>query len=141
MPTTKCIADGRGHTFEFQQPNGPGGAIVSACRCCGARLPGRGRVTWTVGAVLPELDLNPRAKDAAWRDFIGSASPPDFPLLSIPPHVFPEAAWKDLPQLNVRFGCEFYEGLVAKRADSVYPIQLRSPDTETTGWVKHRWAF
>lgn len=42
---------------------------------------------------------------------------------------------------NANLGCEFYEGLVAKRADSLYPIQLRSPDTEFPFWVKHRWAF
>jgi len=37
--------------------------------------------------------------------------------------------------------CEFYEGLVAKRADSPYPLQLRSPDEEFSGWIKHRWQW
>jgi hypothetical protein len=50
-------------------------------------------------------------------------------------------AWDQLQVRNRSLGCEFYEGLVAKRADSTYPVQLRSPDTEFPGWVKHRWAF
>ena len=33
------------------------------------------------------------------------------------------------------------EGIVAKRADSTYPIHLRAPDQETTAWIKHRWHF
>jgi len=34
-----------------------------------------------------------------------------------------------------------YEGLVAKRTTDPYPIQLRSPEEEFVGWVKHRWAY
>jgi ATP-dependent DNA ligase len=41
---------------------------------------------------------------------------------------------------NQRLGCTFYEGVVAKRNDSFYPIQLRSPETETTDWIKHRFT-
>jgi hypothetical protein len=29
--------------------------------------------------------------------------------------------------------------VVAKRSDSLYPIQLRSVALEYTGWLKHRW--
>jgi hypothetical protein len=42
---------------------------------------------------------------------------------------------------NRRLGCDFYEGLVAKQGDSLYPRQLRSPDQETTAWIKHRWQY
>jgi hypothetical protein len=35
----------------------------------------------------------------------------------------------------------YYEGIVAKRGDSKYPFQLRSPDVEFPFWMKHRWAF
>jgi ATP-dependent DNA ligase len=49
--------------------------------------------------------------------------------------------WTELRRLNTRWGCDFYEGLVAKRADSVYPIQLRNPDSEFPFWIKHRWAW
>ena len=37
--------------------------------------------------------------------------------------------------------CEFYEGIVRKKADSIYPMQLRSPEQTTHNWVKHRWHF
>ena len=37
-------------------------------------------------------------------------------------------------------GCEFFEGVVMKRADSIYPVQLRSPRADCTGWVKHRFV-
>ena len=49
--------------------------------------------------------------------------------------------WTELRRINARWGCEFYEGLVAKRADSIYPIQLRNPDSEFPFWLKHRWAW
>jgi ATP-dependent DNA ligase len=65
-----------------------------------------------------------------------------FPLLSIPPKLSdPHAAWTQLQEINRRLGAEFYEGFVAKRADSHYTIQLRSPNAESTSWIKHRWAF
>ena len=34
----------------------------------------------------------------------------------------------------------FYEGVVMKRVDSIYPMQLRSPDFETPDWMKHRFV-
>ncbi len=48
--------------------------------------------------------------------------------------------YRELRQLNRQWHCPFYEGLVAKRADSLYPVQLRSPTLEFPGWVKHRWS-
>ncbi len=64
-----------------------------------------------------------------------------FPLLSVPPQVEPDSAWLDLQEANRVLGCEFYEGLVAKRGDSPYTIQNRSSDTETPFWIKMRWRF
>lgn len=58
-----------------------------------------------------------------------------------PGTVCPDGLWDILKQCNAALGCEFYEGFVAKRADSTYPRQLRSDDEETRTWVKHRWAF
>jgi ATP-dependent DNA ligase len=49
--------------------------------------------------------------------------------------------WQQLQAENWRLGCQFYEGLVAKRADSPYPRQLRNPELDFPFWVKHRWAF
>jgi|7_EtaG_2_1085326.scaffolds.fasta_scaffold22445_3 ATP-dependent DNA ligase len=34
---------------------------------------------------------------------------------------------------------EFYEGVVAKKIESIYPIQLENPNREFSQWVKHRW--
>jgi hypothetical protein len=49
--------------------------------------------------------------------------------------------WNSMQRLNRAWGVDFYEGLVAKRTDSPYPIQLRSPDSECPFWIKHRWAW
>jgi hypothetical protein len=49
--------------------------------------------------------------------------------------------WGRMQRVNKEWGADFYEGLVAKRADSLYPIQLRSPDSECPFWIKHRWAW
>jgi len=43
-----------------------------------------------------------------------------------------------LKDANRRMRCEFFEGVVMKRADSPYPVQLRNPSEEFRGWVKHR---
>ncbi len=52
-----------------------------------------------------------------------------------------ETYWQKLQKINGILGCEFFEGVLAKRADSLYPIQLRSPDREFPFWMKHRWQF
>jgi hypothetical protein len=49
--------------------------------------------------------------------------------------------WAWMQRVNKEWDAEFYEGFVAKRLDSVYPIQLRSPDAECSSWIKHRWAW
>lgn len=54
---------------------------------------------------------------------------------------FENDLWTDLLAENQRLGCDFYEGLVAKRADSPYPLQRHSPNKEFPFWVKHRWAW
>jgi hypothetical protein len=54
--------------------------------------------------------------------------------------------WTILQNCNRTLGClkpanHFYEGLVAKRCDSPYPLQRRSADQDFPFWMKHRWAF
>jgi len=61
--------------------------------------------------------------------------------IAIAPHVDPTTGWAELQEINRRLGAEFYEGVVGKRLDSRYEIQLRSPDQESTAWIKHRWRF
>ena len=57
-----------------------------------------------------------------------------------PAQVEARALYQVLKDLNIRWGCPFYEGLVAKRLTDPYPVQSRSPSQEFVGWVKHRWA-
>jgi hypothetical protein len=49
--------------------------------------------------------------------------------------------WLALPHINKKWNAEVFEGLVAKKLDSPYPRQLRSPNQESPHWVKHRWDF
>jgi hypothetical protein len=53
----------------------------------------------------------------------------------------PESMWDTLQDCNQEWKAEVFEGLVAKRLDSTYPRQLRSPNHECPYWVKHRWEF
>jgi hypothetical protein len=52
-----------------------------------------------------------------------------------------EHYWQSLQDLNWLWKAEVFEGFVAKRIDSPYPRQLRSPNLESPHWVKHRWDF
>lgn len=47
--------------------------------------------------------------------------------------------WDQMKQTNKMLGVPFWEGFVAKRAGSKYPIQTASPDIEFRGWVKRRF--
>ncbi len=51
------------------------------------------------------------------------------------------SVWHALKDRNKELGCDFFEGMVAKKADSIYPIQLQSSDREFPFWVKHRWSW
>ena len=55
--------------------------------------------------------------------------------------------WDILQQCNQALGCDgrsgtdFWEGVVAKRNDSLYPRQRRNAELDFPFWTKHRWAF
>jgi ATP-dependent DNA ligase len=49
------------------------------------------------------------------------------------------AFYQSLRQSNRALGAEFFEGVVMKRADAAYPVQLRSPLEECRAMMKHRW--
>lgn len=49
--------------------------------------------------------------------------------------------WVKLQRANQQLGAEVFEGMVAKRTDSLYPLQLQSATREFPFWIKHRWAF
>lgn len=67
------------------------------------------------------------------------------PVYLLPNDLNPDTAWTILQDLNREAGCKpnspFYEGLVTKRWDSRYPIQLIHPERECAAWVKHRWPW
>ena len=50
------------------------------------------------------------------------------------------AFYERLRAANRLLHCDFFEGVVMKRADSIYPVQLRSATEECRGWVKHRFV-
>ena len=54
-------------------------------------------------------------------------------------HVEALAYYQRLREANRALGCAFFEGVVMKRADSLYPVQVRSGTEEFRGWVKHRF--
>lgn len=49
--------------------------------------------------------------------------------------------WNRLQEINKEYGADFYEGLVARRCDSLYPLQLDNPTRKCSSWTKHRWEF
>ncbi len=48
--------------------------------------------------------------------------------------------WQHMQEVNKELGITFYEGVVAKRRASQYPLQRRSPSEETADWIKHRFT-
>ena len=53
----------------------------------------------------------------------------------------PQGMWDGCRAANTQLGAVFYEGIVMKRLDALYPIQRRNAEETTTAWVKHRWRF
>ena len=47
--------------------------------------------------------------------------------------------YQRLRSANRILGCDFFEGVVMKRADSLYPVQRRGSTEEFRGWCKHRF--
>ena len=61
------------------------------------------------------------------------------PSLRVETHADALAFYRRLRAANRVLGCDFFEGVVMKRPDSIYPVQLRSMTEEFRGWVKHRF--
>ncbi len=49
------------------------------------------------------------------------------------------ALYNSLKERNRALRCDFFEGVVMKRASAPYPIQLRSDSEESRVLVKHRF--
>jgi hypothetical protein len=62
-------------------------------------------------------------------------------VLAAPAFAAPMDPWQRLQQVNKELGCEFYEGMVAKRVNSPYNRQTVSPEQKTSAWVKYRWDW
>jgi len=61
------------------------------------------------------------------------------PARRVDSHADALAFYKRLRAANRALGCDFFEGVVMKRADSAYPVQMRTASEESRGWVKHRF--
>ena len=61
------------------------------------------------------------------------------PARRIDSHADALAFYQRLRAANRAMGCDFFEGVVMKRADSAYPVQRRSSTEEFRGWCKHRF--
>ena len=61
------------------------------------------------------------------------------PARRVDSHADALAFYQRLRAANRVLGCDFFEGVVMKRADSIYPVQRRSATEEFRGWVKHRF--
>ena len=61
------------------------------------------------------------------------------PTMCVDSHADALAFYQCLREANRELRCDFFEGVVMKRADSGYPVQLRSATEEFRGWVKHRF--
>ncbi len=61
------------------------------------------------------------------------------PTLHVESHADALALYHLLRAANRAFGCDFFEGVVMKRADSAYSVQVRSAKEEFHGWMKHRF--
>ncbi len=49
------------------------------------------------------------------------------------------AFYQNLHAANRKLACEFFEGVVMKRGDAAYPVQLRSSTEECRATMKHRF--
>ena len=70
-----------------------------------------------------------------------------FPVnaLLLPPSVRDEGNavpdfYASLKAINRRLRCDFFEGVVMKRGNAPYPVQLRSDTEECRTWAKHRFV-
>jgi ATP-dependent DNA ligase len=63
------------------------------------------------------------------------------PTMRVDSHAAALAFYQRLREANRALRCDFFEGVVMKRADSSYPVQMRSAMEEFCGWVKHRFLM
>jgi len=62
------------------------------------------------------------------------------PSYRFPTRAAATAHWENLQVQNATLTAPFYEGFVLKKANSMYPIQRHSAESECPNWVKHRFT-
>lgn len=90
------------------------------------------RRKFVAGLVEPE-----RLSTGEWETFPENA-------LLLPPSIRDEGAavakfYDGLKAINRRLRCDFFEGIVMKRGNAPYPVQLRSDTEECRAMIKHRY--
>ncbi len=61
------------------------------------------------------------------------------PTIRADSHADVLAFYRWLRETNRALHCDFFEGVVMKRAESIYHMQLRSATAESSAWVEHRF--
>jgi hypothetical protein len=61
------------------------------------------------------------------------------PTMRAESHADALAFYQRLREANRALRCDFFEGVVMKRVESIYSVQLRSAMEECQGWCKHRF--
>jgi len=61
------------------------------------------------------------------------------PTMRADSHADAIALYQRLRAANRALRCDFFEGVVMKRAESIYTVQLRSATEACRGWCKHRF--
>ena len=61
------------------------------------------------------------------------------PTMRVDSHADAVAFYQRLRAANRALRCDFFQGVVRKRAESPYPVQMRSATEEFRGWVRHRF--
>ena len=60
------------------------------------------------------------------------------PMMRVDSHANALAFYQRLREANRAMQYDFFEGVVMKRTDAAYSVQLQSSTQEFQGWVKHR---
>ena len=87
---------------------------------------------------LAKLIETERLSTGEWQSFPENA-------LVLPPSVRDDGNavpdfYASLKAINRRLRCDFFEGVVLKRGNAPYPVQLRSDTEECRGAIKHRFV-
>lgn len=106
---------------------------------------GRGTIV-ILDLIIPRLTYQHRRIDIESKvQCIQLENIPENSLVCFPTCACPKTLWKLAREANDAFDLPtrnpMWEGIVAKKVDSLYPIQLISDDRKFPEWVKHRYEW